>query len=332
MYYNRSLSKEFSALIEPKGQLRWLFDFVKQRSDLDFLIGRSGQRGREKDWISIYRGLTRIVRFTNTISREVVHVDAAEKYKKLEPGIFGRKRFPLDNRAGLVSLIDKISKDPKLIGSYDNHKEGYYQNELSRKYGICGSASSEFVIVDKEAVVGYENMAEKDSVFGSLRTKYKQLHESISNEHSKRYVKYSQNRSAGNELDFLGVDTSGNILLIEYKHGRDSQNTAGIYMSPLQIGLYYDIFSKLDNPDLLRAVTQMIRQKQKIGLIHPDWRLPKLNGNIIPVLIISYYNYNSTAKEKYGEIMSFVRSRQSEPFLKNIRTYNYTTEMGLEDW
>jgi hypothetical protein len=57
MYYNRKLSDSFSKLLEPYGKLRWLFHLVKKCSDLDFLIGRN----RSKEWISIYRGLSRVL-------------------------------------------------------------------------------------------------------------------------------------------------------------------------------------------------------------------------------------------------------------------------------
>ena len=53
MYYNRTLSKELSALLETGGELRWLFDFVKNHPDLDFLVGKNNS----KEWLSVYRGL-----------------------------------------------------------------------------------------------------------------------------------------------------------------------------------------------------------------------------------------------------------------------------------
>ena len=41
MYYNRTISNSFSELIEKNGKLSWLYDFVKTRDDLDFLISYS---------------------------------------------------------------------------------------------------------------------------------------------------------------------------------------------------------------------------------------------------------------------------------------------------
>ncbi|WP_190275742.1 hypothetical protein [Thiorhodovibrio frisius] len=56
MYDNRILSHSFSKLLEPDGELRWLFYLVQKHSDTDFLIGKNDK----EEWISIYRGLSRV--------------------------------------------------------------------------------------------------------------------------------------------------------------------------------------------------------------------------------------------------------------------------------
>jgi hypothetical protein len=76
----------------------------------------------------------------------------------------------------------------------------------------------------------------------------------------------------------------------------------------------------------------MLAQKQKIGLINPAWIKPSEIKDIIPVLIISEYNYNSTAKVKFEEIMNFLRPRLNSEFLKTLRTFNFTLKSGLLTW
>jgi len=66
-------------------------------------------------------------------------------------------------------------------------------------------------------------------------------------------------------------------------------------------------------------------------LINPNWEIPSI-GDIVPVLILSEYNYKSKSKEKYYEFMSFVRERKGVSFLTNIRKYNFTIQNGLEPW
>lgn len=260
MYYNRKISNSFSALIEKGGELRWLFEFVKTQDDLDFLIGKNNS----KEWISVYRGLSRVLKITKTKETDIVKLDGANAYKNILPKLYGKKSTSIVFKKELEHLVNVVSKDKKFDRYYKNKKEGYYQNILSKKYGICGNKNDDFVIIDKEAVVGYLNQKEKDTAFNKIQTKYKQFQKDISEKNSKRYGKNVEKKAVGNELDFLALDKNGNILLIEYKHGT---NTSGIYLSPIQIGMYYDIFTNFPRKDLENAVFEMLTQKQKIGLI-----------------------------------------------------------------
>ncbi len=325
MYYNRKISNSFSKLIEPNGELRWLFDLVKQHEVLDFLIGKN----KSKEWISIYRGLSRILNISKTKDPNIVKLDGANAYKDISPNLYGKKLITENFSSELEKLVQKVSSNLKFNRYYKNKKEGYYQNKLSRKFGICGKPNDEFVIIDKEAVIGHTNEKEKDQIFGKLQSGYKQLQKEISKKDSERYGKDLDKKAIGNELDFLALDIHGNILLIEYKHGT---NTAGIYLSPLQIGMYYDIFRKFPKKELENAVYEMIQQKKKIGLINKDWNTPENISGIIPVLIISEYNDRSSAKTKYQEILDFVRIKKGNDFLENIKTYNYTSQKGLGNW
>lgn len=331
MYYDRTLSPDFSKLVENGGALRWLFDYVKNNAELDFLIGRN----KGTQWISVYRGLTRILKITPCRDINFVNAEAAEAYQKIAKikgyRLYG-KTIPVsqikESEFKQIAII--IKNDKKFDRYFNNKKEGYYQNMLSRKYGVCGKANDDFVIIDKEAVIGYLDQPEKNHIFGSLQKNYKELQNEISKINSKRYGKNIEKKTIGNELDFLGLDKEGYILLIEYKHG--SGNTSGIYLSPLQIGLYYDLFSYIPKNELKESVFKMLQQKQKIGLINPKWAKPTCINGIIPILIISEYNYKGSAKIKYAEIISIVRKKMGVDFLNNIKTYNYTAKNGLNKW
>ncbi|HOK01169.1 MAG: hypothetical protein KBG30_09640 [Bacteroidales bacterium] len=324
MYYNRTISKEFASLLETGGNLRWLFDFVKNHKQLDFLIGKNNS----KEWISVYLGLTRILTIIKENSTKF-SFEAANKYKEISPNLYEKKTLNENYQNEIEDLITQIEQNNKFDRYYKNKKEGFYQNELSRTFGICGKPNTDFVIIDKEAVIGYSNQAEKDNLFGNLQQKYKKLQREISDLNPERYGKDLWKKAIGNELDFLALDKDGNILLIEYKHGT---NISGIYLSPLQIGLYYDIFSSFPKNELENAVFEMLEQKQKIGLINPNWRKPNKIKNIIPVLIISEYNYNSSAKTKFDEILQFTRKQLGSNFLNNLQTYNFTLKNGLSNW
>ena len=95
--------------------------------------------------------------------------------------------------------------------------------------------------------------------------------------------------------------------------------------------MYYDLFYQFPWVELEKSVYGMLEQKKRIGLINPQWKTPVIK-DIVPVLIISEYNYNSSAKSKYKEVMDFVRYRKGRSFLENIKTYNYTTQNGIRPW
>lgn len=324
MYYNRTISQEFSSLLESGGKLRWLFDFVKNHKELDFLIGKNNS----KEWVSVYWGLTRIISIL-PINNTTVFIDADDKYKKISPNLYGQKSLCENFKNDIENLIKQIEQNRQFDRYYKNKKEGFYQNELSRTFGICGTPDTDFVIIDKEAVIGYSDQAEKDNLFGNLQQKYKQLQREISNLNPERYGKDLGKKAIGNELDFLALDKDGNILLIEYKHGT---NTSGIYLSTLQIGMYNDIFTSFPKNELECAVFEMLEQKQKIGLINPNWKKTNSIKDIIPVLIISEFNYKSSAKTKFEEILQFTREQLGSNFLNNLKTFNFTMKSGLSNW
>jgi hypothetical protein len=324
MYYNRTISKELAKLLENGGELRWLFDFVKNHKELDFLIGKNNA----KEWVSVYRGLTRIISILPNNDSSIV-INADNKYKSILPNLYGKKSINDNFQNDIENLISQIEKSSQFDRYYKNKKEGYYQNELSRIFGICGNDTTDFVIIDKEVVIGYSNQAEKNNLFGNIRQKYKQLQSEISILNPERYGKDLGKKAIGNELDFLALDKDGNILLIEYKHGT---NTSGIYLSPLQIGMYNDIFTSFPHNELEIAVFEMLAQKQKIGLINPSWPKPNCIQDIIPVLIISEFNYKSSAKTKFDEILHFSRKQLGADFLNNIQTFNFTLKYGMQNW
>lgn len=325
MYYNRTISDDFAKNIMAGGQLHWLFEFVKSRPDLDFLIGKNNK----DEWISIYRGLTRIMTIHPTRNAEMISIDAAPRYKEIAPELFGKKAITGISEGSIELIIKYLKSKGKNDQYYGNKKEGYYQNELSRKFGICGSADSDFVIIDKEVVIGYKNEHEKSQLFSPLQNKYKELQRRISEIDPKRYGKDLNRKSIGNELDFLALNKEGDVLLIENKHGT---NTSGIYISPLQIGLYFQLFNALSQTVLQNAIAEMFEQKKRMGLINANWKNPKFSGEIIPVLIISNPNHQSSAYKKFCEILDFCKKKKGTDFLRNLRTYSYTTAKGLEPW
>lgn len=327
MYYDRTLSDKFAKYLLPGGKLRWLFDFVKTRSDLDLSLVVTEKNGKKEERIILYRGLTKVIDIYKRKGPERVYIDGADTYKELTHKLYGSKVISDISPDEIEIIIDYLRKKGEKDRYYGNKKEGYYQNELSRKYGIYATDDEEFVIVDKEAVVGYDDEDEKEKEFKPIREKYHIIQKKISNGNPKSYGSKRGNESLGNELDFLALNKKGDICLIELKHGT---NTSGIYLSPLQIGLYYDIFDKFS--DLQESVLRMLKQKQEMGLINPNWEVPEFSGKIVPVLIVAEPNHRSSAKEKFYGVLKICRENLGDDFLKNIKMYDYTMDKGLVSW
>lgn len=326
MYYDRTLSGDFAQNIMENGTLRWLITYVKEHRDLDLHIGKNSR----EQWISVYRGLSRIIRVYRAMSSHTFIVDAAKKYREISPELFGKKQLSELSEAPLENIRRSIEAEGYRNIQYNNRKEGYYQNEISRKFGLCSGKDSDFIIIDKEAVVGYEDEEEKSRIYRPIRQEYEELKRKLSEIDSKKYGSKRGEESIGNELDFLALNKNGDIMLIEFKHGT---NTSGIYLSPLQIGLYYDFFSMPQlQSSFSQAVTEMLSQKQRIGLINPDWKIPKLSGKLIPVLIVSYPNSKSSAMAKLESVLEICREEKGKDFLKDFRAYSYTSEDGLKPW
>lgn len=151
MYYNRTISNSFSGLIEKGGKLRWLFDFVKNTKELDFLIGKN----KETESISVYRGLSRIIQITIRPNQpEIIKIDASPTYKEILPNLYGEKNINVNFQKELEAIINIVDHTKKFDSYYNCKKEGFYQNEFSRKYRICGKVNYDFIIIDKEAVIG----------------------------------------------------------------------------------------------------------------------------------------------------------------------------------
>ena len=211
---------------------------------------------------------------------------------------------------------------------YNNKKEGYYQNILSRDYALNATNDSEFIIIDKEAIIGYENQDEKDILFTPMQDKFKKLQKLLSSTDERKFGKNLDKKALGGELDFIAIDREGNILLIEYK---DGTNTSGIYLSPIQIGFYTELFKEFEG-NLEESLLSMLKQKQEMGLISKEFKVPSKLKDIIPVLMISNYKSNSVSKEKFQDVMTIIRTKSDfgENYLQNLKIVNFIQNEPLE--
>lgn len=323
MYYKRVISDRLKNLLMIGGELHWLFKLVKERKDLDFLIGANNSH----EWISVYCGTTRFLKIT--LKKNQVSISADPKYRNYakQKGlkIYGVKETTeLNFEKDFVQLISYLHEDSQLHRHFNNQKEGYFQNLFSRQFGIDGTGNEYFVMIDKEVVIGHRDMLTKNKYFGSQRDKFKTIKKYLSGLNPKRYGSKLTDDALGNEVDFLAVNRNGEILLIEFKHG---SNTKGIYLAPIQIGLYCSLFQdyiRLHGQDFINNISDMMRQKKELGLTSPDFPEVKLSGKIVPVLIIAKYKPRSSALKTFCSVLQICREKlKDNAFLSELKVYEY---------
>lgn len=290
MYYNRAMSPNLVDKIE--NEYQWLIDAVIENPELDFQTGSNDN----DSWFSVYRGTGRIL----TI-KEKGKPYADPKYMNLFPDFYDNP-----NKAGLSALMDKIKKDSELgryyIGADGKRKEGYYQNLISRRYSLYCEPDDDFIIIDKEFVLGYSEDKVKERITQPIINKYDDIIQFLSD----KYDYCKDIKQPGTECDFVGLTRQGDILLLELKRYED---TTKIFLSPLQAGKYDDLtkeYVRRYYDDFNEDVLNMVIQKKEMKILKPKWEIPeKLTGNIIPAVVVGG-TPSEAAKERFDIVRKAV--------------------------
>ncbi len=283
MYYDRAMSPNLVEIITKEYQ--WLIKEVISNPELDFQTGSNDN----DSWFSVYRGTGRIL----TI-KENGKVYADSKYMSMFPDFYDNP-----NEARLKVLMEKIKEDSGLgryyIGTDGKRKEGYYQNLISRRYSLHCEPNDDFIIIDKEFVLGYSKDEVKKEITQPIKNKYDNIIQSLSDKYE-----YCKNiKQPGTECDFVGLTRQGDIILLELKRYED---TTKIFLSPLQAGKYDDLtkeYVRRYYNDFNEDVLRMVIQKKDMKILKPQWKIPeKLTGNIIPAVVVGG-NPSKAAKERF---------------------------------
>lgn len=288
MYYNRVIDPAIEALLLDK--YRWLIQTVIENPELDFQTISSK--------VSIYRGTSSIASLNKK-----GEMTADKAYMTLYPDFYNNP-----TSLTFTELLNKVHNDRYFDSYYqsvDKKMEGYYQNLISRRYTLNCKPSDDFIIIDKEFVIGYKDQSTKDTLLEKHKIKYdgfiRQIKEMYPSERWPKTIKQS-----GEECDFLAITKDGDILLLELKRSGDTQK---IYLSPLQVEKYADMTKALlDNysDTFFTVLKEMVEQKKRIGIINSVWEMPqKLSGNIKTAVVVGG-NSSLEAKRKFQLVRDIV--------------------------
>ena len=133
----------------------------------------------------------------------------------------------------------------------------------------------------------------------------------------------------GGEVDFVGVDDDGRLLVIEVK---PHDELAGIVWAPAQVAVYADLFARLttEQPDLVDVLNGMLDQRVALRLAAPGRRI-RPSPPIVPVVAIGAGAMSGRAVERLEAVASAVSTRAAAPDLAPLEVWLLDEKGGIAD-
>lgn len=315
MYYDRTMNPTLAHSLMV--QYHWLVDCVRAHEELDFQTGNDPNKNRS--WFSVYRGTGRLLTIECMSNR--LRVVADDTYKKIAPSFFDR---PVDEDS-FTRYLTAVSRSAVLGKYYMNErgekKEGYFQTLVGRRYTIGLKPDDDFVVFDKEFVLGFASVQERID-----------WNRTIVEEQNRRIAalreSYTGNlpREIGGtygEVDLLGLNKDGDLVVIEIKQGASARTA----LAPVQLGFYFRQLGKVlqEQGDLFYGtVKKMVKQKVELGLI--DWpagrEMPqRLSGRVHCLLVVGDDRFSPTIIKRYRAV--------KEQLLPDMKAYTCTVDGTL---
>ncbi len=303
MYYRRYLPEDAVKVILK--DYSWLIEYVKRTPELDFqitfncekIVDGNNNVKLDKDngssRFSIYRGTSRILSFEFS-NKGKMTISAAESYKKnCSPSNNFFSSVGLQNNT-IDAYLKKINSCIDKYGRYyinrNGRMEGFFQNLLNRRYTLLTKSDDDFIIFDREFEFGFscKDQEKKWNHEASL------LINKLRDEAKRDGVVFNSiydGKDGFDEIDGIGINKNGDIIILEVKHPR---NAEGIAYGPMQVRYYIEqlkkaIGDKSFNSEFYEAIKKIVEQKQRLGILSlpQNWTMPtKLSGKIIPYLIV----------------------------------------------
>lgn len=288
-YYSRVMSSEVIDRI--KNEFAWILEYVERHPELDYQTGSNAG----DSWFSVYRGTGRLF----TIKRDKVL--AHPEYERL-----CKEFYKNPSPETLDCLLSKVTGSEKLGRYYiskGKKKEGFYQNLISRRYSLFCKDSDDFIIIDKEYVLGYKDEPTRNKWTDRVKANYRGIVEEL----QKTDGFPTEIKLPGTECDFVGLSKDGDVLLFELKRHED---TSRIYLSPMQIGMYDDLTKQYISKypkEWETAIISMAKQKVELGIIKPEWPLPKRLSGKVRLAVVVGGDASTTAKKNFRIVRSKVK-------------------------
>jgi hypothetical protein len=311
MRYSRALPEDFEQLLLPGGSLRFIVDLVLQSDPcatdkaLDIQLREDGKAGRK---VMLYRGSTAIQNMRLDKRAGTLKLWAHDEYQKHFQDLGLNPSYAIEDSEGLSAGITGYLKNVS-VGPQHFNREGGCENWLSHRYGSHWKPG-EWVAVDREVVIGYENQAEKEAEWEPIKTRFDEFGVGLPALMRSRFNLPVQKKTVGNELDLLlWRPSTGEFLITEVKDGGDA---AGVYRSPIQVAAYlaaWRRFVEAQPADALNGVRSLLAQKIRLGLIPKEVPLPeRISINALrPAIIVQDPNRRSRCWKTLDGILQLLQ-------------------------
>lgn len=299
--YNRALTQDAVSLMKPGSELAFLLcDLPTVEDEVNALDAQL----REHNQIMYYHGTTRLLTVTLRPSKcgIILQPDAHATYKQKDAFAqlekIGRSAPGEAREAFMNYLSSALALADKRY--FKNHKEGYWQNHLCHRFGRNCQPDDDWLIVDRECVIGFSDGDEKREYYNDIISARTQMRTRLQSTDEGKWGR-AIGKMFGDELDLLAIDRNGRLLAIELKHG---SNPSGIYWGPLQAGAYASALQgKLQ--EIVPGIVALVNQKVDLGLLpeHARTRLENsLLDDVTPILAVAEPNPRSSCWSKLTEV------------------------------
>ena len=217
------------------------------------------------------------------------------------------RKWDTSKESELRELKDSYGKYLRSVVKSTNprfyRKEGYWSNRLSIDFGLNWDTNKEWLVFDREAVIGFDNQYQKDAFYNLKKEVCGSIESELRRTDEQKWGQIKGQKEFGDELDMLAIGPGKELLCIELKFG---ENAKGIYWGPLQVSVYRDAFRDTKD-DIGDSLIKLLKQKIKLGLLPTAAveRIPKEGfAKVDAILAIAERNTKSSSWSKMTEVQS----------------------------
>lgn len=321
--YDRAPSEALKELFKENGFLESLVDGLIARQDFENIpfgvCFRETPSGGPNNKVSIYCGRTAVLEIEFLESKQELSVFAQSdtyRVQDAEQKLMKRWDIKTDKKEDFEKELSAYLASVKVEKRWWN-AEGALQAVYADFRGKNWNPTRPYLIVDREAVLGYSD--------GNTKEDVQQLFVSVRDEVLRGIQKKGKalgwrkpKKEESNKIDLLGVSSDGSrLLLLEAKHWK----AADLYYSPLQLLHYvleWDTALKSSGGEkIVEDINKLISIKKEIGFLPADAPLLNPTPKIQPILVVNrdIEHWSSEIAERYNLVCKMINeSRVKERF------------------